>query len=309
MERLNRSNGATGADIRATVEVLEGETIYEEAQTLLSSDDSGNTKRIVLSKYTKNHKVHRTVNYVLTTILVCSIIGVWSLGFVLHRPCKPNAESFHYYSPALEATKPGSRVTRLNHTEWSPFSPSHDDPLEYVDGNWTALLRIGMMSLSEEDLHRTGASPDTAVRLPPESGGGYLAYLASHHHLHCLYLLHQSLHADYYSSRSVIWEMSQERRLSHWDHCIESLRQYVTCNADTTVVTHNWFENYNLPVPTQGNPRRCADWDAHFRWQVERQVNAPKEELVKPKGVVEMPMLSAKPPEDYLEMYASGIEL
>ncbi|KAI2465739.1 hypothetical protein F4781DRAFT_408110 [Annulohypoxylon bovei var. microspora] len=162
-----------------------------------------------------------------------------------------------------------------------------------------------MMSLNDEELRQAGASPDS-MRLPPESGGGYMAYLASHHHLHCLYLLHQSLHQDYYQTRSVVWNVSAERRLSHWDHCVESLRQYVTCNADTTVVTHNWFEQINTPIATQQNPRRCANWDAHLRWQLDRQVPAPHQLLSKPPGVAELPALPVRPPLGYMSMYLSG---
>lgn len=149
-----------------------------------------------------------------------------------------------------------------------------------------------------------GASTQSAVQLPPESGGGYMAYLASHHHLHCLNLLHQSLHPDYYKTRSVVWlELSDSRRLSHFDHCIEALRQYIMCNADTTVVTHSWYESISGPVSNQENPRRCADWDAHWEWQKRRQSPAPKSPIKKPKDVIERPLNPAQPPPGILSMY------
>ncbi|KAI1376971.1 hypothetical protein F4677DRAFT_416948 [Hypoxylon crocopeplum] len=162
-----------------------------------------------------------------------------------------------------------------------------------------------MMSLSEEELARVGGSPDS-VRLPLESGGGYMAYLSSHHQLHCLYLLHQSLHQDYYATRSKVWDMSAERRLSHWNHCIEALRQVVTCNADPTVLTHDWYEGIDEAVANEQNPRRCADWDAHFRWQLERQVPAPKHPLSKIPGSVERPVLPDSPTSGSLSMYISS---
>ena len=168
-----------------------------------------------------------------------------------------------------------------------------------------------MISLSEEELIRAGVSPISAVQLPTESGGGYMAYLSSHHHLHCLYLLHQSLHPGYYSTRSVIWleMLDPKRRLSHFDHCVEALRQYVTCNADTTVVTHQWFEDYPLPVPNQENPRKCVDWDAHLEWQKGRQVPAPKEPVSKPPDAVLQSFRPTKPPPESLGMYISEAEI
>lgn len=155
------------------------------------------------------------------------------------------------------------------------------------------------MSLSEDDLIRVGGSPNS-VRLP---GGGYMAYLSSHHQLHCLYLLHLSLHQDYYATRSRVWEMSAERRLSHWDHCVEALRQVVQCNADSTVLTHDWYEGIDEPVANDHNLRRCADWDAHFQWQVDHQAPAPKHPLTKSPGSVEKPVLPDRPPLGSLSMY------
>jgi hypothetical protein len=166
----------------------------------------------------------------------------------------------------------------------------------------TNIFQVGMMNLSEEELVQVGGSPDS-VRLPSESGGGYLAYLSSHHMLHCLYLLHQSLHQEYYSQFSVVWKLAPERRLSHWDHCIETLRQYVTCDADTTVVTHDWYDEIDSPVPNQGNPRRCADWDAHFQWQLERQAPAPKGPILKPSDTKGLPIVPSDPPPGFMEMY------
>lgn len=164
-----------------------------------------------------------------------------------------------------------------------------------------------MIGLSEKELIRAGASPISAVQLPPESGGGYMAYLASHHHLHCLYLLHQSLHVDYYSTHSVVWlkQLDAKQRLSHFDHCIEALRQYVTCNADTTVVTHQWYEDYPLPLPIQDNPRKCVDWDAHWQWQKDRQVPAPKSPILKPEdpNAILQPLKPSRPPPGSLSIY------
>ncbi|KAI1136544.1 hypothetical protein F5Y05DRAFT_414804 [Hypoxylon sp. FL0543] len=290
---------------RFSEEILEEDKTIRESETLVSSELPDHARSSAPFGPRKDLRLHRIVNCALTVVLLCSIAVIWLHGAGNNLQCNLNAEHYHYYSPALKATKPGSRVTHLNHTKWSPFSPSGDNPLEYVDGNWTALLRVGMMSLNEEEVRRVGASPD-AVRLPPDSGGGYMAYLASHHHLHCLYILHQSLHKDYYQTRSVVWNMSAEMRHSHWDHCIEALRQYVICNADTTVVTHNWFERVNVPIASQDNPRRCADWDAHFRWQLDRQAPAPGAPLTKPADAVERPVLPVQPPSDYLSMYLSG---
>ncbi|KAI0142325.1 hypothetical protein F4776DRAFT_501976 [Hypoxylon sp. NC0597] len=282
-----------------TSELLLEEKTMLETETLISTKTSSSTHKLMLSGRRSNHILHRIVNCVLTAALLCLIAGVWLFKARKDRQSSVNSNRYHYYFPALEATKPGSRFTHLNRTKWSPFSPSGGDPLEYVDSNWTALLRVGVVSLSEEEMRRTGASLD-AVRIPPESGGGYIAYLASHHHLRCSYILHRSVHQDYYQASSVVWNVSAERRLSHWDHCIEALRQYVICNPDTTVVMHNWFERVDVSVASQENPRRLLPLA-----KVYRQVPVSSEPLPKPPNVVELPVLLVQPPSGYLSMLPS----
>ena len=41
------------------------------------------------------------------------------------------------------------------------------------------------MGLSDEVMEKIGHSKDS-VRLPPESGGGYMANLEVHHQIHCV---------------------------------------------------------------------------------------------------------------------------
>ncbi|KAK9418792.1 putative Tat pathway signal sequence [Seiridium unicorne] len=289
--------------IRVSEEAVFESKEFAESETLMRAHDIGGNQTTLYSRLTKSHRTHCIINSFLSGVLICSILAIWIHGRTTNAQQATNYEQDWYYSPALNATKHGSRLTQFNHTKWSPFiSFDTDGSLDSANGNWTNILRSGMMSLSEEELKQVGGSPNS-VRLPPESGGGYLAYLSSHHLLHCLYLLHQSLHQDYYSQFSVVWKLTPQRRLSHWDHCIETLRQYVTCDADTTVITHDWFEQITTPVPNQANPRRCADWNAHFQWQLDRQAPAPDRPVLKPQGVSERPVVPLEPPPGYMEMY------
>lgn len=45
----------------------------------------------------------------------------------------------------------------------------------------------------------------------------------------------------------------------NWDYCIEALRQVVQCNADSTVLTHDRYEDIDEPVANDQNSRRCVD--------------------------------------------------
>ena len=53
------------------------------------------------------------------------------------------------------------------------------------------------MSVSEDVVLRSGETKD-AVRLPPEMGGGYLAWAEVNHQLHCLNLIRKAIYWDYY---------------------------------------------------------------------------------------------------------------
>ena len=47
------------------------------------------------------------------------------------------------------------------------------------------LLIVGVMSISQETLDRIDHSPES-VRLPPESGGGFMGSLEVFHQIHCV---------------------------------------------------------------------------------------------------------------------------
>ena len=82
------------------------------------------------------------------------------------------------------------------------------------------------MGLSDDEFRQVGAPP-SSVRLPPESGGGYLAYLASHHHLHCLvrvdppppstltsYTFIEGKKTDFLSQREIMEDITHSNRTS-----------------------------------------------------------------------------------------------
>ena len=79
---------------------------------------------------------------------------------------------------------------------------------------------MGFIPISHDTLKRIGASEDS-IKLPPESGGGYMGMLEIVHQLHCVVssdtpfyfvpsnihenLLRQATNAEYYKNRSLAW--------------------------------------------------------------------------------------------------------
>ncbi|ROW00465.1 hypothetical protein VPNG_07909 [Cytospora leucostoma] len=155
--------------------------ILENGNLLLDYDGSSAEARqpSSSSKLAYERRISLYINVILAITLLCCI------PIILNRQCECSSdlERYYYYcrdsrtpsflvltpvanlgnlSPALEATKPGSHITQFNHTRWSPYNPDSGYPLEYIDGNWSNLLRMGLMGLSEEELIRSGASLTSA---------------------------------------------------------------------------------------------------------------------------------------------------
>lgn len=70
------------------------------------------------------------------------------------------------------------------------------------------------MSVSEQDVLASGETLD-AVRLPPELGGGYLAWAEVNHQLHCLNLMRKAIYWDYYSPIEREFQREPEEVYAH----------------------------------------------------------------------------------------------
>lgn len=62
--------------------------------------------------------------------------------------------------------------------------------------------------------------------------------------------------------------MGNKNRLKFLDHCIDILRQAVTCASDVTVATSNWIQNHPRPYPDFNTMHKCWDFDVVRKWAV-----------------------------------------
>lgn len=69
-------------------------------------------------------------------------------------------------------------------------------------------------------------------------GSGYYAGIMAYHALHCIQQIHHWLHRDYYFSDITADEA--RRQTGHIAHCLDTLRQTVQCQGDTTVFPLYW---------------------------------------------------------------------
>ncbi|MCJ1311319.1 hypothetical protein MMC25_004990 [Agyrium rufum] len=140
-------------------------------------------------------------------------------------------------------------------------NPFAGPPSTEIDNAWDDLLSTIHLRVSKAELDRNG---QTSVGLP---GGGYLAWLGSHHLLHCLMIIffnaqrmvRQWNYRGHYHPNITVEEAAHLEM--HADHCFETLRQAVMCHADLSLTTFNWNETTPKPMFTVGGSiHTCVDW-------------------------------------------------
>ncbi|QPH12467.1 hypothetical protein C2857_004664 [Epichloe festucae Fl1] len=171
------------------------------------------------------------------------------------------------YSPALEALRWEPRLLENALEATSPFK---GPPRSELDEAWDKLLGPSSVRVSKATLERINRTS-----VPLRDGSGYMAGLDVYHQLHCLRYVRRYLHQDYYN-------MTKEKNLGqHIDHCLESLRQYIMCNADVSLLTFDWIPNFHKPWPNFRIVHECANWEAIEEWAWAHFFNGFDESLIK----------------------------
>lgn len=59
----------------------------------------------------------------------------------------------------------------------------------------------------------------------------------------------------------------------HLDHCINNIRESLTCNADLTPITYHWNEGWQVSNIDFNVVHTCVSWDAIQAWAVENKAH------------------------------------
>lgn len=89
------------------------------------------------------------------------------------------------------------------------------------------------------------------------------------HQIHCLNMIRQELHFEYYYSNTPMTLM----RKTHAQHCLYMLLQSIICTADLGIITYNWIGEGYLPFQDFGLQKKCRDFEAILDWQRVNEVN------------------------------------
>ncbi|KAK1752308.1 hypothetical protein QBC47DRAFT_390241 [Echria macrotheca] len=90
-------------------------------------------------------------------------------------------------------------------------------------------------------------------------GSGYYMTVAFQHALHCVQRLHRYMYKEHY--HNGLSEDDQFSLRQHTEHCLDWLRQYVQCNADTTLIPIRWAESIPGPVSKDWGKHQCVAWE------------------------------------------------
>ncbi|TDZ21045.1 Cyclochlorotine biosynthesis protein O [Colletotrichum orbiculare MAFF 240422] len=178
------------------------------------------------------------------------------------------------WSPALSILE-GDNPYTLRKFNGSVFfsSPYKGPPSDTVDSAWHQITHMGAFSLTEEEILKIGKDPEIAVRLPQELGGQYMGTLEVFHQLHCLNLLWQATHFEYYHELGDAIGTQKEKALrNHLDHCVDILRQNLQCTSDLGVLTYAWVDGRDDPWPDFSTQHKCRNFEKVVDWGNKRTV-------------------------------------
>ncbi|KFY48276.1 hypothetical protein V495_01465 [Pseudogymnoascus sp. VKM F-4514 (FW-929)] len=132
-------------------------------------------------------------------------------------------------------------------------------PVEEVDKQWDLLLNgVHTVRLSKTELERMNMS---SIQLA-DGSEDYIAVPIVYHMLHCLYNIYRYAHPDFFGEDPN----GPEWIVTHTDHCIDNLRQFVQCHGGNGFETYRWLDNRKLPWPVVSTDEVCIDWPHFDGW-------------------------------------------
>jgi len=222
--------------------------IFEKKYTPLNHDDSNDDTDDTGFKHENSISSHGPkrgvkVNHLVIAALLFSILGNLLLLY-------KKFEGQHNMTCK-------SDFARLTKEISKPFISSEDDSDAWItEEEWESTpVEIGVVALSDEYVAQKNLP--VAQRFPWDSSKG-MYFLQSHHSLHCLKTIRNSLWA--YRNQTA-----QTQTNWHVDHCMIVLREDIICHADDTPrVTGDVSGRTGLD-----QERLCKDWSKLETWAKE----------------------------------------
>lgn len=240
---------------------MEKPALYRSLRTAsLESEDSGVDFDCPLrDRAVKSTSLINTLSLV-TTLLAVLFVATNSAWVVLYLRClSTSSGSVPIVQSTDESTQyPPFQYMRQPFHQISDFNAQHTVDKNATDDKWRALFPNGNgLASLPNSLARENGLPVTAADPLNEENGVYL--LAGFHHLHCLTVLRSSLwHFKLGEAQNAQWH--------HITHCLDTLRQSLMCDIDTTLL---WTTD--LQIFGDGQAHTCKDYWGLNAWLAENR--------------------------------------
>ncbi|PYH88910.1 hypothetical protein BO71DRAFT_364496 [Aspergillus ellipticus CBS 707.79] len=220
------------------------------------------------STYTQRQPWLWTLIGLNLVVLLCSLATLFLAFSVRSEPAAQATErnallkQTSAYSPILDEfdiplKMVHSKVSFLDNSSIYTSLPSDE-----VDAAWETLAPLQRVYLTTEQVIKLGKDPALTVRAN-NNPDLHIGVLNGMHEIHCLNVIRQNLHRDYYWPDGI-------RSPVHWIHlyhCVDLVLQALMCSGNVDVVTYNWMETQPDPFFDFSINRMCRDFDHILEWQ------------------------------------------
>ncbi|KAI1456424.1 hypothetical protein F4805DRAFT_432819 [Annulohypoxylon moriforme] len=232
----------------------------------------------------------RRFNIVAIIAATCALILTAVGAFLFGKAWQPHIDEkcmrhSSTYSTVMEEIPNELHEVRFNGTlgKNSEFTGHWGDPNEAMDRAWNKWGFVKYASFSREEFEAMGMDLEGSARFTEEyGGGGYIGFLEISHQMHCLNVIRQSLHRDYYERpENIIWaDWLNDNPVTikvHINHCFEMFRQLIMCNGDVGVIPHHWVKDIQDPYADFNRVHKCRNLDSIDEWISKHEVPPPPE--------------------------------
>ncbi|KAJ8120079.1 hypothetical protein ONZ43_g3123 [Nemania bipapillata] len=156
-------------------------------------------------------------------------------------------------------------------------------PTPEIEAAWDQIWNLGSVEVPLDGPARLGKAHENLVHIDSDETRGYTGMLEVFHQLHCLNLIRQYTWKDYYDEHMREWldtghnhalvDLNVTNHHSvgdrmHVDHCIETLRLQLMCNADMTPMLVLKDDTVAVGSKADFNVHhKCRSWDRLVAWQ------------------------------------------
>ncbi|KAJ7820744.1 hypothetical protein B0H14DRAFT_3472044 [Mycena olivaceomarginata] len=206
----------------------------------------------------------------ITVVIVETLLLLW---FML----RPNQPKYSWpalvYSPAQDAVEYGITTYAIGGDK-----RFHVPPSPALDEAWSDLYNFGISQVPKSEASRL---PNKTHPIPGDEAN-YIVELDVFHNLHCLNMIRQGLHKDYYEDAMEI---------DHLDHCIDWIRQALMCAGDTSVVVWQWDPEQQVTTFQGDVAHTCRNFDKLRDWGKKHQIRTHYDTKVRIEDDIVVPII------------------